>query len=76
MCTSFRTSILDFANDDVGFANQQQVELEAEAFAMLVSPGGTDLGPVAGVLSGLAHGIDAVRGLVWFLDDHGLSFRL
>jgi hypothetical protein len=66
---------LDFANDDVGFANRHQVELEAEAFAILVSPGAANLDPVACVLSGLAHGVDAVRRLVCFLDDHGLSFR-
>jgi hypothetical protein len=38
LCTSFGVSFgLDFANDDVGFANRHQVELEAEAFAILVS---------------------------------------
>ena len=30
---------LDFANDDVGFANRQQVEFEAEAFAIFIGPG-------------------------------------
>jgi hypothetical protein len=58
--TSFGFSFrLDFANDDVGFTNRQQVEFEAEAFAILV---GLD-------------GVDAVRRLVCFLDGHDLSFR-
>jgi hypothetical protein len=67
---------LDFANDDVGFANLQQVEFEAEAFAIFIGLGCANLGPVAGVLSGLADDVDAVRRLLRFLDDRGLSFRL
>ena len=62
-CISFR---LDFAHDNVSVAHRHQGQLQIEAVAVLVGPGSTDLGPVAGITADLAHGIDAMGGPLRF----------
>jgi hypothetical protein len=36
--------LTDLADDDVGFADRHEVELEIEALAVTVGPGGADFG--------------------------------
>jgi len=63
---------LNFADDEVGFPNWEQVELKTEALAVFVSPGGANVGPAAAVLGDFSNGVDPVGRAVALAFDHVL----